>query len=236
MISKTSTTRIFGLPALIGILASPMQASTPDPLRATPYTGIVPRSVELLFPQYAQVGGDNIGGSSENESSTNDRVRVTPTGPAVEATTAQTNIILARMDEAEQICEFMGDEYRPACFAATYRQLADEIPANGDYEEAREVLLDTARKLDNLVRANVDRQKPALSARVRREGGASVPTPPMRAVQESRVAQVNRQAANILEEAETVLLRSASSDATRAIHYQRIAAAVGSNKVLLRSS
>lgn len=236
MISKTSTTRILGLPALIGMLASPMQAATPDPLRAMPDTGIVLRSVDLLFPQYAQVGGDNIGGSADNESGSNERPRTAPVGPAVEATTAQTTVIIRRLDESEQICETMGDEYRPACFAATYRQLAEEIPANGDYSEAREVLLDTARKLDTIVRNNVDRQKPALTARVRREGGSSAPTPPMRAVREARVAEVTRQAANILEEAETVLLRSASSDAARAIHYQRIAAAVGSNKVLLRSS
>jgi hypothetical protein len=50
------------------------------------------------------------------------------------------------------------------------------------------------------------------------------------------VQQLNLEASNILEEAETKLLRSASSDAKRAIHYQRIAAAVGSNKVLLRSA
>lgn len=236
MISKTSTTRIFGLPALLGILASPIPASTPDPVRATTDMEMVLRNIDLIYPQYAQVGGDNIGGSSDNDSGSNERPRTGPVGPAVEATTAQTTVIIRRLDESEQICETMGDEYRPACFAATYRQLAEDIPANGDYAEAREVLLDTARKLDNLVRSNVDRQKPALTARVRRQGGSSAPTPPMRAVREARVAEVTRQAANILEEAETVLLRSASSDATRAIHYQRIAAAVGSNKVLLRSS
>jgi hypothetical protein len=58
----------------------------------------------------------------------------------------------------------------------------------------------------------------------------------MRAVRQPQAAELNRQASDIVAEAETILLRSASSDATRAIHYQRIAAAVGSNKVLLRSS
>ena len=236
MISKTSTTRIFGLPALVGMLATPLQASAPDPLHITPEAGLVLRGVELVYPEYAQVGGDNISGSSDNESGSNDRIRVAPSGPAVPATTAQTTIIVNLIRESEQICDFMSVEYRVSCFAETYRQLAEEIPSNGDYAEARDVLLDTARKLDTLVRNNVDRQKPALTARIRREGGASVPTPPIRAVQEARVTELNRQASNIIEEAETVLLRSASSDATRAIHYQRIAAAVGSNKVLLRSS
>lgn len=236
MISKTSTTRIVGLPALVGMLVVPVQASTPDISRVTPETDIVLRSVELIYPQFAQVGGDDIGGNADNDSGSNDRVRIAPVGPAVEATTAQTTLIINMFRDNEEICEFMSDEYRVSCFAVTYRQMAQEIPANGDYAEAREVLLDTARKLDALVRSNLDRQKPALSARVRRDGGASVPTPPIRAVQAPRVAELNRQASNIVEEAETVLLRSASSDARRAIHYQRIAAAVGSNKVLLRSS
>lgn len=233
MTSRNQTTRILGLPVVMGMLINPAYASTPDALSATsPIRG----GVEIIYPEFAQVGGDDIGGSADNDSSSNDRPRTAPIGPEVEATTAQTTLIINRLDESEQICETMGNEYRPACFSAVYRQLAEEIPANGDYAEAREVLLDTARKLDTLVRNNLDRQKPALTARVRREGGTSAPTPPMRAVQASRVAEVTRQASNILEEAETVLLRSASSDASRAIHYQRIAAAVGSNKVLLRSS
>ncbi len=234
MTSKLASARIFGLPALVGMLSSPIHASTPDPVGPAVTPGPAPVSIEVIYPQYAQVGGDDIGGGS-NDSSGNDNRQV-PSGPAVTVSNARTAQIVNQLNQIQQICEFMGDEYRVACFATTYRELAEEIPANGDYEEAREVLLDTARKLDAIVRNNIDRSKPALSARIRTPGGQSVPTPPMRAVQEPRAADLNRQASEIVAEAETVLLRSASSDATRAIHYQRIAAAVGSNKVLLRSS
>lgn len=235
MISKTSTARFIGIPVLVGMLTSAIHASTPDAGRSMIITGTASVSVELVYPQYAQVGGDDIGGGS-NSGADDDNRRVTPSGPAVAVSNARTTQIVNQLNQIQNICEFMGDEYRVSCFATTYRDLADEIPANGDYEEAREVLLDTARKLDSLVRSNLDRQKPALSARIRTEGGQSRPTPPMRAVQATRAAELNRQASTIVAEAETVLLRSASSDAARAIHYQRIAAAVGSNKVLLRSS
>lgn len=235
MISSKPAARIIGLPVLLGLLSTPIHASTPDVGRADLNTNLTVRSVELIYPQYAQVGGDNISGG-DNESSDSNRVSGIPSGPPVAASTQQTNLFVRRLNESEQICDVMDEEYRIACFAVTYRELAKEMPANGDYEEARDVLLDTARKLDDIVRSNIDRQKPALTARIRNNTGQSQPTPPMRAVQAPRVAELNRQASDVLAEAETVLLRSASSDATRAIHYQRIAAAVGSNKVLLRSA
>lgn len=191
--------------------------------------------IELLGPQLAQVGGDEIGGGGGTDDGGSNR-RTPPAGPDVPVSDGQTAQIVTQLERIQQICEFMGDEYRLACIATTYRELADDIPANGDYAVARETILNAARELDTLVRSNRDRQKPALRARLRAPSGQSVQTPPIAAVRADRAVQLNRQASNILEEAETVLLRSARSDATRAIHYQRIAAAVGSNKVLLRSS
>ncbi len=236
MISRKNTTRKLGLPIFFGMLATPamVAASTPDSLSNILDPSAPVGTVEFIYPEFAQVGGDDIGGGGNSSEGNNRTVR--PSGPAVAVSNARTTQIVTQLNQIQQICEFMGDEYKIACFASTYRQLAEEIPANGDYEEAREVLLDTARKLDSLVRSNLDRQKPALTARIRTDSGQSVPTPPMRAVREPRASSLNQQASAIVAEAETVLLRSASSDATRAIHYQRIAAAVGSNKVLLRSS
>ena len=234
MILKKTSIRLVGLPVLIGMVTTPVFAMTPDPMRAGPATVSEAMQIELVYPRYAQVGGDEIGGSNAAEGD-NDNRRVAPAGPVVPASTAQTTQIVTQLDQIQRICEFMGDEYRIACFATTYRDLADDIPVNGDYAETREVLLEAARELDDLVRSNIDRSKPALQARTTNSSGQSVQTPPMRAVQASQAPQLNRRASNIIEEAETVLLRSASSDATRAIHYQRIAAAVGSNKVLLRS-
>ena len=232
MISRKTTLALLGASTALGIVTLPLLASTPDVKLQDLDTVADLKQLEPSYPRYAQVGGDEMGGSGGADE---DR-RNARTGPAVTVSEPQTRLIVSQLNQIQQICEFMGDEYRIACFATTYRELAQDIPANGDYAETREVLLDTARKLDSIVRSNIDRSKPALTARLRNPSGQAVATPPMRAVQEPRAAQLNQQAANIVEEAETVLLRSASSDATRAIHFQRIAAAVGSNKVLLRSS
>lgn len=234
MISKKTPTRLAGLPVVLSLVATPLLASAPDSFGAGTAATSAASHVEMIFPRFAQVGGDEIGGSDNDRGE--DNPAVSRTGPPVAASTARTTLIVQGLDDSNDICAFMSEEYRIGCFAATYRDLAEDIPANGDYAEAREVLLDTARKLDNLVRDNLDRQKPPLQARIRSGDGRSEPTSPMRAVQADRAPQLNQQASNIVAEAETVLLRSASSDATRAIHFQRIAAAVGSNKVLLRSS
>ncbi|MFP7675212.1 hypothetical protein ACG74X_17830 [Marivita sp. S0852] len=234
---KKNTIRLIGAPVVLSLLSTPMLASTQSQL-GLPDT-VQPRPVlELIYPKIAQVGGDDIGGGGQSRDGGEGGsfTSPVPSGPPVQATEATTAMILFQMDRNETICEFMDDEYRIGCFAATYRELANEIPGNGDYAEAREVILKAARELDQLTRRNIDRQKPPLRARLSNESGPSASTPPIAAIRSDAVAQVNRQASNILQEAETVLLRSASSDATRAIHYQRIAAAVGSNKVLLRSS
>jgi hypothetical protein len=54
-------------------------------------------------------------------------------------------------------------------------------------------------------------------------------------VNPARAAQVNQQASAILDQAQTVLLRSAEAAEERRSQYVQIAEALGSNKVLLRS-
>ena len=61
------------------------------------------------------------------------------------------------------------------------------------------------------------------------------PTRPLVPVEAASVAAVNAEAVAILEEAETILLRSADTGEQRT-QYSRIADALDSNKVLLRSA
>lgn len=232
MFLKASYSCMFGFCVAIGIGPTSLLATTRPSTDPTSTS-----QIELIYPRYAQVGGDTNGdGGSADGPAIEPNERGLGSGPPVVASTKQTSLIVLKLKEADRICGFIGKEYRISCFAVTYRKLAEEIPANGDYGETRQVLLDTSAKLDNLVRRNVDSQKPALRARLKKDNGRSNPTPPIIAVRSDKTAQLNRQASTIVEEAETVLLRSASSDTKRAIHYQRIAAAVGSNKVLLRSA
>lgn len=239
MISWKTFTHLLGVSLFFGVVATPLLAYRPDQTNSDFSRDPAPSVPEIVYLRYAQVTSTVIDEPTppppfETEDGDDDPVAISP--PSVSVTETQTTKIVNKLNQIQQICEFMGDEYKIACFATTYRQLANEVPANGDYAETRQVLLDTARKLDTLMRENLDRQKPPLRARLETETGEVVATRPMRAVQSQISPQLNQQASSIVAEAETILLRSASADSTRAIHFQRIAAAVGSNKVLLRST
>lgn len=151
---------------------------------------------------------------------------------------AQASLVAQNLAQIQKICEDMGDEYRVACFAVTYKDLANALQRNGGDEIIRSTLHTAARKLDQLVQNNLDREKPALRAYLTDKSGEKlVTTRSMDATAATRTAALKIQAAEILEEAETVLLRSASSTSpTRALSYQKVAAAIGSNKILLRST
>ncbi|WP_158091052.1 hypothetical protein [Marivita geojedonensis] len=158
-------------------------------------------------------------------------------GSSFSANSLDTDAIVERLEQMERICKRVPDEYIVACFAAAYRELANDIRSSGGDEEVQKALLDAARKLDALVAGNLDTEKPAVRAHLTSPSGQRLrSTPPLRPVRPNTVENVKQQAANVLEEVETVLLRSASDDSSRALSYQRIAAAVGSHKVLLRSS
>ena len=97
------------------------------------------------------------------------------------------------------------------------------------------VIAGAARDIRALVRAN--RARGTVKRRVRgRVNGRRVESKPLTAVRKDKVAQVKAQAAVILQEAETKLLRSAQGSDRRSVAYAEMAQAVGSNKILLRSA
>jgi hypothetical protein len=148
---------------------------------------------------------------------------------------AFTAVVVSGIAAARKFCGDMNDAaYRVDCLAERFGVVADGIPADSDYAGVRTVLRETSRKLADLARANRDRSRPA--ARVARSGGAAPEQTTRRLIPVSpqAAATVNRQATAILQETETLLLRSAENTSQMS-QYSRIAKAVGSNKVLLRA-
>ena len=115
--------------------------------------------------------------------------------------------------------------YRMDCLQQALRRAAQEMGRAQNYRAAKSELNRAAGQIKRLVDRNVDRAAPKAQS-----GRRSY-----RAVAASAARQLNQQAAAIIQETETKLLRSASSSAQRKTHYTRIAQAVGSTKTLLRS-
>lgn len=145
------------------------------------------------------------------------------------------NPAAAILNDARRFCRSLSDEtYQIDCLAERMRAAADALPAGPKMAPARQALQQAATDLERTVAQYRDTAKPPI--RARRGGANPIATArPLAPVREPDLAAAKAQALSILEETQTVLLRAADRSAERALSYQQIAAAVGSNKVLLRS-
>jgi len=148
---------------------------------------------------------------------------------------SDTDRVVRILQSGQAFCASLADEaYAIDCLAERMETAANAMPTTGEYADARAALLNGAARLSALARANADSELPRATARQPGSGGLRT-SRPLVPVQQARLSEVVAQAEQIIAETETVLLRSAESSSARKVHYTRIAAAVGSNKVLLRS-
>lgn len=120
-------------------------------------------------------------------------------------------------------CSELPQVYKFDCFRHTYKLAAQKLDSNQAYAEAAKALVLVEETLTQAVKQNLDpAQKPV------RKGLNFY-----RAVKPAAVPQIKRQTERAMQQAETILLRS---PANKQVHYARIAEAVNSNKVLLRSA
>jgi hypothetical protein len=159
------------------------------------------------------------------------------TGPAAKrASNALTASVVKAINSCNEFCgKLVQKEYVIDCLSERLRNAAKILPSTGDYAEAKIALENASRKLHDLARKNASKKLPRV--RMKTKGKKPVTTSrPLIAVKTSSLKQTNQQAIAIVKEAETVLLRATESSERRKVHYKRIATAVGSTKVLLRSS
>ncbi|MEX0300785.1 MAG: hypothetical protein AB3N24_00035 [Leisingera sp.] len=143
--------------------------------------------------------------------------------------------LLGALSAAKAFCRATGDSaLQVDCLSERLEGAAAGIPKGTDYDEVRGVLQDASSKLKRLARQNRDPERSRVT--VASQSNPSDRTArPLTPVNPSALAAVNQQAALILEEAATVLLRSAEEAQERQTQYAQIADAIDSNKVLLRS-
>lgn len=151
------------------------------------------------------------------------------------ASSASTLLIVRALADARNTCAAIRPkEYMIDCLSYELWSIAREMPKIGSYADASKAIGVAAEKLKRLAENNAD---PKLQpARFRRESeGRKTTLRKLTPIDKAKRRDVGRQAAAIIAETETVLLRSAGNSALRRIHYEQISAALGTNKVLLRS-
>lgn len=119
-------------------------------------------------------------------------------------------------------CQTIAQVYRFDCYRQTYRLAANFLNGRPAYAGAQEALIAVEKSLEKIMAQNADPQTPAI-----RKGFQTY-----KPIKPAAVPQAKAELSRALDQAETVLLRAPERTGT---HYARIAEAVHSNKVLLRS-
>jgi len=143
--------------------------------------------------------------------------------------------LLSGAENARTHCSAIPQAYMVDCIRAKLLEALNDMPHDAAYADMRAVLEETIAALDKLVVENEDTAQPKLQVEVNKSGAINR-SRPIRAVKADAVASVNAKAFAILEQAETKLLRSSEDQGVNKLQYARIAQAIGSSKVLLRSS
>lgn len=136
---------------------------------------------------------------------------------------AVTNSVVLILTRDGERCNDLPRVYKLDCVSQTYRRAARKLQSNRSYTEAHQALDQVASTLSKAVAANRD------SSQKKLRKGLNFYTP----VKPAAIPQIKREGQRAMQKAETILLRS---PAAKQVHYARIAEAVNSNKLLLRSA
>ncbi len=140
--------------------------------------------------------------------------------------------IVKNINGARAECASYDPVYRIDCLRQRLADIAQRIPSGPAYAEARQIISRASSKLGRIQSGITDAKAPRQRSRV---NPRLKQTKTYAAVKREKLSKAMEQARQVIEEASTQLLRAAENSEKRASHYQQIAAALDSTKVLLRS-
>ena len=142
-----------------------------------------------------------------------------------------TQSIVKNIGSAKAECGRYDPVYRIDCLRQRLLDIARRIPQGHAYGEARQIIARASDRLGQIQARSIDpgkRQRSRGNARLKERKAYG-------AVKREKLRKAMAEARQVIEEAQTQLLRASENSDKRASHYRQIAAAVGSTKVLLRS-
>ena len=145
---------------------------------------------------------------------------------------ADIEMLLSRGTDA---CGGYDETWRIDCLSVELERVAARLPKTRAYDNARAEVTAAAARLHAIAMANADPARPAVRREATVQGTKVRTTRPITPVAPARVAAANAEATAVVDELATTLLRSASTP-TAQRELARVAQAVDSTKVLLRSS
>ena len=142
--------------------------------------------------------------------------------------------LLTTLQNAQKFCQIIKNvspEYTIDCISERLAYASRQIAYDRNFAEISKALSDAADKLNGIAQQN--RNQSAKSRRYKSGGQRN--TRALTPVTQANIYKANAQARAVIEETQVVLLRSSEGSEKSEAQFQQIAAAVGSNKVLLRT-
>ncbi|MFT7593007.1 MAG: hypothetical protein ACI8R4_000318 [Paracoccaceae bacterium] len=167
-------------------------------------------SLILSSPVLASEGGGGYGGSTGGG------------GAAGGLSAATTKKVVRTLKRGIKDCRRLNSVYRYDCYRQTYRLAANHLNGRPAYRDALAALVAVERSLEQIVSRNADPAAPPLRKRFQQ----------FQPIKPAALPKAKAQFTTALDQAETALLRSPDQGGA---HFARIAEAVHSNKVLLRT-
>ena len=157
------------------------------------------------------------------------------TGDKKKTSVSETREVSRNIESVNDRCDDVPDRLKIDCIALRYEILAQSPELSGEYSEVRDALKSAAKQLRELAQESADPSAPKERLTVERNGKTKPVGRPLTPVRPEVQQEAFAAAIKIIEETETLLLRSAGTSKRRQVSYQRVAQAMDSNKVLLRS-
>ena len=151
------------------------------------------------------------------------------------ASPRETAKIVRQINTFTEFCIRLPLIFHVDCLQWNFEKLARGLPRTGDYAPLRAVLDQAAKRLDVLVVKNSDPGVSRITPRIPNKPLAPS-VGPLAAIRPAELPRVMAEAAAIVDDTSTILLRSTENSERRQIAYQEIAVAIDSTKVLLRSA
>jgi hypothetical protein len=147
------------------------------------------------------------------------------------ASTQKTRSITSFLQNSADECKALDQQaYAIDCLGSSLEELANELPASGDYAKVKFAFAKGAEQLKQLTINNAADSLPSVTF-----DNVARPLTATKSSDED-IAYLNEEITKIYDEIATTLLRSDESSESRKLAYKQISTVFMSNKVLLRSS
>ncbi len=136
------------------------------------------------------------------------------------------------LQDASKFCKNLtGAEYAIDCLAYEYWEIQKQLPDYGKMSEVKQVLAETSKKLRKLASDNQSRTKRPVRVTKgsRKFNRALVP------VERAKLPKLTRDAATIINNGATLLIRASGDSNRKRAQYQQIAQSMQTGAIMLRS-